>query len=506
MPTKPSEAARIPRSHLWLGGFAFALLATLNAGGYRYGAADQAFYIPAILHQVDPSLYPRDWEMLGAQGRFFLVDEIGGALVAWTGLPLPVWFAVAQAATLAALYGGAVALGRTLLTSPWALAAWIAALTLRHRIAKTGANTLEGYFHPRMLVFGIGLIALADVLRGRRSRPLLLLVAAAALHPTTAALFLAIALVAIVVSEPPLRRPALLAAGAAALAGLAVVAAGLSPVDPTPMDPAWRALVATKDYTFPTRWSASTWAVNLLGPLVLVTTAWARHRAGVLTPRELGLVVGCLALVAGFVLSLPLIAAGVPLAVQLQTSRAFWPVEIVATLLLVWWLVERSGPAIQHAGRARALAVIVLGVSLVRGLYVGFVESPNRPTIAFDLPADDWTAALDWIRQHTPTDACVLANPGHAWKPGMGTAVRIGARRDVFLEETKDVAMAMYLRESAHRVAARIDLMQGFEQMPAEALRTLAGDTGCTVLVVPRAVALPIVFEAGEVRVYSLDP
>ena len=34
----------------------------------------------------------------------------------------------------------------------------------------------QGYFHPRVLVFAIGLMALADVLGGRRSRPLLLLV------------------------------------------------------------------------------------------------------------------------------------------------------------------------------------------------------------------------------------------------------------------------------------------------------------------------------------------
>ena len=111
---------RVSPVHLWLGGLAFALCATLNAGGYRYGASDQAFYIPAILHQLDPSLFPRDWAMLGAQGRFFFVDELGAALVSATGLTLPVWFALAQVATLAALYAGAIAMGRACLlyTSP----------------------------------------------------------------------------------------------------------------------------------------------------------------------------------------------------------------------------------------------------------------------------------------------------------------------------------------------------------------------------------------------------
>lgn len=506
MPTKPCEAARISPAWLWLGGFAFALLATLNAGGYRYGAADQAFYIPAILHHLDPALFPRDWGMIGAQGRFFFVDEMAAGLVRLTGLSLPVWFAAAQAATLAALYGGALALGRAVLTTPWALTAWMAALTLRHRIAKTGANTLEGYFHPRMLVFGLGVIALADVLRGRRWRPLLILAGGAALHPTTAALFFAIVLVAIVVSEPRWRVPAAIVVSAGALAGATGVALDVTPFDLTAMDPTWRALVATKDYTFPTTWSATTWLVNLAGPAVLLAAALARQRAGALTAHERGLVAGCMLLVAGFLVSFPAIAAGVPLAVQLQTSRAFWPVEAVAILFLVWWLIDRRAPSGHLDGLARGLAVLLVTVSVARGLYVGFIESPGRPTFAIHLPDDDWSRALGWVREHTPSDALVLADPGHAWKPGMGTAVRIGAARDVFLEETKDVAMAMYSRDAAHRVAARIEATQGFDQMSGDGLQALARRAGATVVIVPRVLELPVAFQAGEVRVYVLAP
>jgi len=41
----------------------------------------------------------------------------------------------------------------------------LAALTLRHRIPRTSANSLEPYFHPRMLAFGLGLLAVASLLR-----------------------------------------------------------------------------------------------------------------------------------------------------------------------------------------------------------------------------------------------------------------------------------------------------------------------------------------------------
>ncbi|MFN7977742.1 MAG: hypothetical protein U0P30_06365 [Vicinamibacterales bacterium] len=501
MPTNsPSDTPRAGVVALLLGGLAFAVLATLNAGGYRYGASDQAFYIPAILHQVDPTLFPRDWAMLGAQGRYFFVDEILGTLVRVTGWSLPAWFAIAQTLTLAALYGGAVHLGRAVLRSPWALAAWIAALTLRHRIAKTGANTLEGYFHPRMLVFGVGLIALGDVLGGRRWRPVLLLLAAGTLHPTTAALFLAIVLVALAWIDPAWRRGVLAAVAVAAVGGVTLLALGRGP-DVTPMDGAWRALVATKDYTFPTAWSVGTWLTNLAAPLVLAGVALTRARERRLSRSEGGLLAGVTALLAGFLASLPLIAAGVPIAVQLQTSRAFWPVEALAVLYLVWWITERPGAPTRLA---RAVAMLLLAISAARGVYVGFLESPDRATLAVDLPDDDWTRALAWIRDQTPHDTFVVADPGHAWKAGMGTAVRIGAWRDVALEETKDVAMAMYSRDAAHAVASRIDGLASFDRLDATALRALTPADGPAVVVTGRTLELPIVHRTGGIVVYQL--
>ena len=44
---------------LALGAMLFGVLVLLNAGGYRYGVTDQAFYIPIVLHQLTPVLYPR---------------------------------------------------------------------------------------------------------------------------------------------------------------------------------------------------------------------------------------------------------------------------------------------------------------------------------------------------------------------------------------------------------------------------------------------------------------
>jgi len=504
VPTNSPSERRLGRALLAGGAVAFAVVATLNAGGYRYGASDQAFYIPAILHQLDPALYPRDWPMIGAQGRYFLLDELLAGVIRATGLSLPALFLAAQAATLIALFAGAVGLGRAVLVSPWAMTAWLAALTLRHRIAGTGANTLEGYFHPRVLVCGLGLVSLALLLRGRPWWALALAVMTGALHPTTAACFVAIIGIAIVVTTPTARRP--LAAAAAAAAALVMLRTwqGHTVFDVTVMDPGWRALVATKDYTFPTTWPAETWLFNLAGPAILVGAAVARRRAGLLAPAERGLLAGALLLVAGFFASLPFIDAGVALAVQLQTSRVFWPVELVATLYAVWWLADAPAARQRRPWTAAALAAVLVVAAVTRGVYVGVVEHPERPTLAIDLPTDEWTRALAWVADHTRPDAYVLADPGHAWK--FGTAVRIGARRDVYLEEVKDVAMAMYSRDAATRVGARIEAVAGFDGLDEAALAALAARDGLTVLVTARQLGLPVMHAEGAVRVYRLGP
>jgi hypothetical protein len=146
------------------------------------------------------------------------------------------------------------------------------------------------------------------------------------------------------------------------------------------------------------------------------------------------------------------------------------------------------------------VGLIVL--SVLRGLHVGFLENPRRPAFAAVLPTDEWTSALRWIALNTPHDAYVMADPGHAWK--FGTAVRIGAERDVFLEEIKDVAMAIYSRQTAARTIARIGAASSFAEMDAAGLQRLAAAEGLTLVVTERPLDLPVMHASGAVRVYRL--
>ena len=54
----------------------FILLATLNSAGYRYGASDQAFYVPSIVEHLHPEFFTRDHPVLAAQARFMISDDV----------------------------------------------------------------------------------------------------------------------------------------------------------------------------------------------------------------------------------------------------------------------------------------------------------------------------------------------------------------------------------------------------------------------------------------------
>ena len=129
----------------------FVVLATLNSAGYRYGASDQALYIPAVLRHVDPALFPQDRVLISAHARLMVADELLAGIVRATGVSIQQLFFALYVTSLLLLVAGASRIGGHLYRTRWAVVALGAALSLRHAIAKTGANSLEGYFHPRQL-------------------------------------------------------------------------------------------------------------------------------------------------------------------------------------------------------------------------------------------------------------------------------------------------------------------------------------------------------------------
>jgi hypothetical protein len=471
----------------------FAIVATANSGGYRFGVSDQAFYVPALARGLDPGLFPRDSDVLEVQTRLWAGDEVLTVVSRVSRLDLPALSVALYVLGLVLLAWSVVFLVRGLGGSWWAVAAGLALLTLRHRIPRTGANSLEGYFHPRMIAFAIGLCALGFLLRRRSGVAFGLVALAAVAHPTTAVWFGAVVVIAAACRWHRRTLWVIAGAGAAACAWLAVSGPR--------MDASWLAVFAAKDYVFPSQWPAYAWAVNLAYPVVLWALYRRRAALAMTVPGEPAIVVALLVLVAGFGASVVLSAAHVAPVVQLQVPRVFWVLDAVALLYVAWWIVDDVAMGVGARWRAVAVALL-LTAAFARGYYVLVVEH-RRPLVTVSLAPTPWTDAMRFLRSQ-PVDALVLADPGHALK--YGSSVRAAALRDVVLEHSKDSAMAMYDRALAMRVADRMHALSGFEEFGEEQIRAVARRYRATVLVVEkgRQLRFPVLYENARFVVHSL--
>jgi hypothetical protein len=192
-------------------------------------------------------------------------------------------------------------------------------------------------------------------------------------------------------------------------------------------------------------------------------------------------------------------SAGVALALQLQTSRVFWMLDLLAAIYIAWLLAECA----QSGLARRAIVVAAITIAIGRGVYVMGAERSGDPVARIGFPQDNWTDAMKWIAQ-TPADSHVLADPGHAWK--YGTSVRVTGERDVYLEEVKDLALALYSREVAMQALQRIRDAQNFESLTPAQLQSLAARYDLDYLVVDRELALPVAYRNDQFRVYSFRP
>lgn len=477
----------------------FVFLATLNSGGYRYGASDQAFYQPAVTKQLDSALFPRDSAVLAAQTRLTLADEVIASIVRVTGASVPAVFFVLYAIALVLFSAGAWSIGEHLYERTWTTVALLAALTLRHAIARSGTNTLEGYFQPRLLAYGLGAAAIAAFLRGRLALVVVFLSAGAVVHPTTALWFGVWLAMAAMLHDPRLRPWGLAAALTGAVAAGWAITTGPLAGRLEVMDPEWRAMLHTKTYLFPLEWPLYAWTINL-GYLPVIAWVFSqRNSAGLAGDRERALVLGSSSLLAIFLGALACHAAGITLAFQLQPARIFWMFDFLATIYVVWALAEGVAAKGGVTWRPKAVALALLTVSFARGLYV--VAAAERPPLQLTIPDDDWGRVMAWART-TDKSSGWLADPLHAVR--YGTSVRVAGERDVFVEAVKDAALGMYDRDIAVRTDARLRALPDFPALAPETARAIGAQYNLDYLVTEGTLDLPLAFESGRLHVYRL--
>jgi hypothetical protein len=481
----------------------FCVLAIANSAGYRYGVSDLAFYLPAAFRHIDPALFPRDGAMLDVQARLTLADEFLAGMVRVgrvTGLSDPQTVYLAHLGTLLLLFVAAVLLARCLFRSAWGTGAFAVALTLRHGVANGGVNTLEGYFHPRVAAFALCVLALAAFLRRGPWLAILVGLVACAIHTTTGFWILILVGVGGLVSDRRNRLALATLGGVAALLFAYALVRGPLADRLQPMDAAWQAALADKAYLFPDRWPPDAWLVCAVYVAAIVVATLRRRREGSLTCRERGMLAGAASLLIIFLVVLPLLLARSALAVQLQPARVFWFMDLLAIVAVVWLAESFDKP-----GRpvTAVLATVLLITSIARGVYLMEVRFPERTMFQAATPDSPWQQVMRWA-QATGKGSHWLAHPNHAFL--YGSSLRVSGMRDVFLEGTKDPAMAMYDRRIAMEVTERLRLISNFDGLTADEVHALAQRYGLDFMVTETALPLPIAYSRPPLIVYDLRP
>jgi len=268
------------------------------------------------------------------------------------------------------------------------------------------------------------------------------------------------------------------------------------------MDAPWLAAFESRDYLFPSDdWKAGTWLTHLLPSLAIVVVWRWRQRLGLTTTHERAIVLGCLALLIAFLASVPLVDARIALAVQLQTSRVLWQLELLATVYVVWTITEAPWLRITVARRGTVLAALLAAIGLARGYYILRVEHDHR-LVAVGLPASDWQRMGEWIALNTTPQSHVLADPDHVWS--YGSSLRVSAKRDVLLEAVKDAAIAIYARDSALRVTERRDAIGNFHALSEARADALARTYALDYVLTEQTMRLPLVHAEGSLKLYRL--
>ena len=258
------------------------------------------------------------------------------------------------------------------------------------------------------------------------------------------------------------------------------------------MDAEWLEMIASKKYLFIWQWPPHAWLLNLGYVAVVAAVYRMRQQRGLIDDRERALVLGSSILIVVFLGALVLQAAQVIFSFQLQPARLFLIFDFLATVYLLWALVDTGSRT-----RARLVTALLLLFSVARGLYV----AAERPIVQFDLRDDDWGRVMTWART-TDRSSGWLADPLHAVY--YGTSVRVAGERDVFVEAVKDEAIGIYHRDVARRTYERVRALPHFPSLSAASARALAAEHGLDFLVTEHRIDLPVAFESGRLRVYHL--
>jgi hypothetical protein len=450
--------------------------------GYHPGAEDDGVYLAAVKADLNPALFPHDADFFRVQLQATLFDRWMAGFVRSTGMPVAWAELLWHVLSLFFILWACIRIARALFPEPtaqWTAVALVAAMfTLP--VAGTALTLVDQYLHPRALATALILIAVAQILAGRRWVAMPLLLVAFLLHPIMAAFGASFCfLLTVTTAEPRHRWFALMSRGMRrgmrrAEVPVSAATVPLAWVFESP-NPAWRHALDAKDYLHLSRWAWYEW-LGALAPIFLFWLLWrVAQRLNDKVVARFALAVFAYGV---FQFAFALIVFANPSLVRLM------PMQPMRFLHLVYFFLILSGGGLLGKYLLKAnlrrwalfLLVINLGMFYAqRQLFSGnsHLELPGQPT------ANPWLQAFNWIRQNTPAGAYFAVGPAYMSQPGEDfLSFRALAERSMLADAHKDTALATQVPELAplwERQVAAQEGWQSFHLADFQRLKTQFG-------------------------------
>ena len=521
----------------------FATIFGLMLNGYRYGASDQALYIPMIDRAVNPDLFPND----------FLFDEPSGEYNFWVPtmatlaryVSLEWVFFVTYVLTRFGLFWAIYHLALNLFGDRRAAILAVFFVLVPTRVGGTATATQDTFCTLRSTAMPFAIAFLIPYFRGGLYAASIICGVAFLIHPITALPL--VGLLTLRLAIEGFRKGWQAAAkplGVFILCTLPLFIRVflIDHANPSDLslfarsDPEWLEIIRGRDgYIFLTNWSQDAFQ-SITFPLILLIGIlyfrrwYARRQAGndPITQgtgiREIdrwafGLIMICLILFfigAVFVEWLPL-----PLVVQLQILRSFYLLINLSEIYFAWILIELIGLVgfkILHALTQRGnlelfkhvaagcLIIISCMFALPRLSWINEDEEDKEGNVVTrhihlpgKVPHNDWIDVGQWCKANTPIDATFFV-------PTNTKGFRTYSQRSS-VGDRKDGAPCVFSERYAKEWWSRMTNLAGYDTLNEAKFKQLAEKYLASFIITRKGhrLGFPVLYQNDEYIVYALN-
>jgi hypothetical protein len=432
--------------------------------GYHPGVEDDGVYLPAIKRDLNPQLYPHDFEFFTLQLQATVFDKLVAGSIRVTQLPVGVGVLLWHFVSIFLLLWGCWRISRRCFKesyAQWAAVSTVAVL-LTMPVAGTALYLGDQYLHPRLLASAVILVAIVAIVDRRYLFAAGCLAIAFVIHPLMASFGISYCIFLAWRAQPR------------ATATLLVLLFPLGWIF-EPTSDAWRAAAHTRDYYHLSNWHWYEW-VGVFAPLVLL---WrfrriARRDGSTVMARmtERLFWYGFCQLLVAVIIMLP---------ASFERLKPLQPMRYLHLLYLIMILI--SGGLIgrhvlsRHVSRW-LLFFVPLSLLMFYAQRQTFPASPHLE-LPGTVPHNLWLEAFAWIRQNTPPDSYFALDPYYMERPGEDFhSFRALAERSTLADYVKDPSVATQVPRLAPRWLEQVQAEEGWPHFQAADFRRLKNRFG----------------------------